>query len=198
MASRGGPSVDGLGPGSDGMDFVHRQKVASQYQLSATNKNRLKTCLFFHILLFCLMLLKMSPLLLDRLDVFILEIEELEVPKPLLWEYWWLFSMVITFIGLTSIRRNNAQSMQIYLGGIIANGVIPVLVGLTYYFSDFWTYLNTRSLDKVQTWQGLPYALLWYGFLLAALQVHLFSIYFASNLVSAWRLKGTGAPKKVD
>ena len=48
---------------------------------SALSKSRLKACLFFHILLFFLMMAKLSADILDRLDIFILEIEELEVPK---------------------------------------------------------------------------------------------------------------------
>lgn len=48
---------------------------------SAQSKSRLKACLFFHILLFFLMLAKLSADIFDRLDIFILEIEELEIPK---------------------------------------------------------------------------------------------------------------------
>lgn len=48
---------------------------------SAQNKSRLKYCIFFHYLLFFAMLAKLSADILDRLDIFILEIEELQVPK---------------------------------------------------------------------------------------------------------------------
>ena len=50
---------------------------------SALNKSRLKFCIFFHYLLFFVMLGKLSADILDKLDIFILEIEELRVPKPL-------------------------------------------------------------------------------------------------------------------
>lgn len=50
---------------------------------SALNKSRLKICIFFHYLLFFVMLAKLSADILDKLDIFILEIEELRVPKPL-------------------------------------------------------------------------------------------------------------------
>ncbi|CAG7835580.1 unnamed protein product [Allacma fusca] len=185
MASRGGPMVEG----TDGTDFMHRQRVASQYSLSAQNKSRLKTCIFCHLLLFFVMVLKISPVILDRLDIFLLEIEELEIPKPLFWELWWCVSAPVAFIGLSSMRRNDVKAVQIYMGGTIANGVIPVLVGTVYYFSDVWSYLSTRSTRNIQMWQGYPYGLLWYAFLLVALQVHGFSLYFASNLFSAWRVK---------
>jgi len=48
---------------------------------SALNKSRLKYCIFFHYLLFFAMLAKLSADILDRLDIFILEIEELQVPE---------------------------------------------------------------------------------------------------------------------
>lgn len=48
---------------------------------SAQNKSRLKYCIFFHYLLFFAMLAKLSADILDRLDIFILEIEELQIPK---------------------------------------------------------------------------------------------------------------------
>lgn len=175
--------------GSDGYDFMHRQRVASQYLLSAVNKSRLRTCIFIHIILWFVMLIKLSPVICDKLDIFVLEIEEMEIPKPLFWEYWWCVSVFVAAVGLYSIRRNNVQFAQIYLGGTIANGIIPILYAGFYYFSDVWTYLNTRSTKNIHVWQGFPYGLLIYAFLLVALQVHGFSLYFASNLVSAWRLK---------
>jgi len=44
------------------------------------NKGRLRKCIFFHLILALLMITKLMPDFLDRLDIFILEIEELEVP----------------------------------------------------------------------------------------------------------------------
>ena len=73
--------------------------------------------------------------------------------QPLFWEYWWCISLPVAFVGLSAIRKNNIQSLQIYVGGTIANGIVPVLVALTYYFADVWTYVNTRSTKKIQTWQ---------------------------------------------
>ena len=38
-----------------------------------------------------------------RFDVFVLELEELFVPKPLLWEWLWLLSTPVTILGKISI-----------------------------------------------------------------------------------------------
>lgn len=51
------------------------------FYFSAQNKSRLKYCIFFHYLLFFAMLAKLTSDILDRLDIFVLDIEELEVPK---------------------------------------------------------------------------------------------------------------------
>lgn len=50
------------------------------YDSSALNKSRLKYCVFFHHALFLVMLAKLSADILDKLDIFILEIEELQIP----------------------------------------------------------------------------------------------------------------------
>ncbi|TGZ42191.1 Protein jagunal [Temnothorax longispinosus] len=122
--------------GTDGSDYGHRQKIATHYQVSATNKSRLKYCIFFHYLLFFVMLAKLSADILDHLDIFILEIEELQIPQ------------------------------------------------------DVWTYLTIGKSENIHLWQGLPYGVLWYAFILLASQVHCFSLYFSWNLLVAWRTRG--------
>ena len=56
-------------------------ELSVHYENNSPFKSGLKTCIFFHLLLFFVMLLKLSPVILDKLDVFVLEIEELEIPK---------------------------------------------------------------------------------------------------------------------
>ncbi|KAL0276461.1 UNVERIFIED_CONTAM: hypothetical protein PYX00_004029 [Menopon gallinae] len=186
MASRGGPMV----AGTDGTDYTHRQTVASHYQTSALNKSRLKYCIFFHYLLFFAMLAKLSADILDRLDIFILEIEELKVPQPLWWEYIWCLSIIMTFFGLTAIRRNRIQTLKQYMYGIGVLGYGTTIYATLYYFGDFWTYITTGDTKSIHMWQGYPYALLWYAFISAAFQVHFFSLYFSWNLINAWKAKG--------
>lgn len=180
--------------GTDGTDFSHRQQIAAHYQTSVLNKTRLKYTIFFHYILFFIMLAKLSADILDRLDIFILEIEELLIPKPLLWEYIWCLSLVVSFLGLSSIRKNNISTMKKYVYGIITFGYLPILYAVVYYFNDFWTYITLEPEEKVEDkeirmWQGFPYALLWYIFIVLALQVHTFSLYFSNNLIQSWRLR---------
>uniref|UniRef100_A0A182VQQ7 DUF1989 domain-containing protein n=1 Tax=Anopheles minimus TaxID=112268 RepID=A0A182VQQ7_9DIPT len=191
MASRGGPMV----LGTDGTDFEHRQRVAAHYQISALNKSRLKYCIFFHYLLFFVMLIKLSADILDRLDIFILEIEELQIPTPLWWEYFWCLSVFLSFLGLAAARGNRVNDMKKYMVGISTIAFVPLLYCIFYYLNDVLEYLSLEEgtdLDDTDifVWQGYPYGLLWYGFVLMAFQVHFFSLFFAWNLIKAWRARG--------
>ncbi|KAI4497855.1 hypothetical protein M0802_006971 [Mischocyttarus mexicanus] len=182
--------------GTDGSDYNHRQKVAGQYQVSATNKSRLKYCIFFHYLLFFVMLAKLSADILDRLDIFILEIEELLIPQtfflcqPLWWEYIWCTSLLLSFLALSAIKKNKVKTLQRYMIGLVILGYGSILYAMVYYFKDVWRYLTVGKTEDIQLWQGLPYGMLWYAFILLASQVHSFSLYFSWNLIIAWKTRG--------
>lgn len=163
----------------------------NSFIFSALNKSRLKYCIFFHYLLFFAMLAKLLADILDRLDFFILEIEELQVPKPLLWEYLWCLSILPTFLGLSAIKKNKIKAIKQYIYGIGLFGYGTSFFGAIYYFGDCWTYIRSGETEVIQMWQGFPYAILWYAFILVAFQVHFFSIYFAWNLMNAWKTKGS-------
>ncbi|KPJ03444.1 Protein jagunal [Papilio xuthus] len=191
MASRGGVMVTG----TNGADFEHREKIAIQYQLSALNKSRLKYCVFFQHVLFIVMVAKLSADILDKLDIFILEIEELQIPPPLWWEYIWCLSLLLSFLALAAIKRNNITNLRRYMYGIVFLGFGPLLYGLVYYCGDVWRYLtkdedeDTSEMD-IELWQGFPYGLLWYAFIFLACQVHFFQLYFCTALLKAWRARG--------
>lgn len=186
MASRNGPTA----MGTDGRDFLHRQRVASQYQVSAQNKYRLKVCLFVHLLLFIFMAVKLVPDILDKLNVFILEVEELEVPKPVKWEYLWTFSMIYSFFAMSACKKNSTFFLQVYLGGIIAMGLAPAVFAVCFYLPDVYRFISTGSSEGQLVWQGYPYSMMNMAFLLVALQVHVFSFFFSVRLLSAWKVRG--------
>jgi len=190
MASRAGP----VAAGTDGTDFMHRETVASHYQVSALNKSRLRKCIFSHLLLALVMLLKLLPDLLDKLDIFILEIEELEVPTPLKWEYVWVLGSLASFLGLTAIKKNRIMMMQVYFGLVNAFATVPVLLAAMIHFAEFFAYCTKDATDGLTMWQGYPLSVLWYCFILAATQVHVFTLIFSYKLIVAWR--GRTAAKK--
>ncbi|KAJ8950361.1 hypothetical protein NQ314_007896, partial [Rhamnusium bicolor] len=143
-------------PATDGSEHAFRQRVATHYQISALNKSRLKYCIFFHYLLFFAMLAKLSADILDKLDIFILEIEELSIPKPLWWEYIWCISLLLSFFGLDAIKKNKVNPMRNYIMGLALFGFLPLVYAIIYYFSDVWTYLTfdeEEDLEEIKMWQ---------------------------------------------
>lgn len=97
------------------------------------------------------MLVKLTSDILDRLDIFVLEIEELEVPEPLWWEYIWLTSLLSSFMGLSAARGNKIRDMQKYMMAISILAVMPLFYCFVYYFGDVWEYLTMDTdtdLDK--------------------------------------------------
>merc|ERR1712142_996651 len=102
---------------------------------------------------------------------FVLEVEELFVPKPLIWEWLWLLSVPVTFFGLSACKHSSLKSIKQFLIGTLVCSLLPVLLGIT---------------ENIMVWQGYPYAMLWYAFFFVSLQVHLYQIYFANCLMQAW------------
>jgi len=111
------------------------------------NKYRLKWTIFIHHLLFFVMLIKLMPEILDIMDIFILEVEELFVPKPYLWEYVWVLSVPITFFGLSACAKNNMISIRRFMLGSIMVALLPVLIGMAMHASQMYTFLFTEDSE---------------------------------------------------
>jgi len=158
--------------------------------VSALNKTRLKFCIFLHLLLFIAMCCKLAEDILDRLDIFILELEELYIPKPRIWEWMWSSSIIFSLVGLTSIRNNKVSSMKFYVVITFLLAICPCLYAAIYYFNDLWNFIEQRDLSKVsEVWSGYPVALVWYSFLVVAIQIHFFQLFFAIKLIFAWNVR---------
>lgn len=96
------------------------------------------------------MLAKLSADILDRLDIFILEIEELQVPTPLWWEYIWCISIFMSFIALPAIKGNRIKDMQKYIIGLTVTALLPLLYCIIYYFSDIVDYLSLDDETDIE------------------------------------------------
>lgn len=143
-----------------------------------------------HYILFFVMLVKLFPDILDRLDIFFLEIEELYVPKPRYWEWIWTASVLTTIWGLKAVRKNNVNSIRVYAVTTFLTALCPVLYALYYYLNDIWEFIDTRSTENItDLWQGYPVALIWYAFLVTASQVHLFQLLFSWRLNKSWAVR---------
>jgi len=156
------------------------------YDFSALNKNRLKWCIFTHYILVLAIITKLMPEILDKLDIFVLEVEELFVPKPLLWEWLWLLSVPVTFFGLSACSKSSYKNIKKFALGTLLCSLLPILIGGCCYAADCYEFVTEGITDNVAMWQGLPYAMLWYVFFFVAIQVHVFELYFANCLMQAW------------
>ncbi|ENN74262.1 protein jagunal [Dendroctonus ponderosae] len=180
-------------PSAGGEDHTFRQRIAVQYQQSAVNKSRLKYCVFLHYFLCFAMLAKLVPYILDRFNWFILIVEELEVPEPFAWEWFWLSSITASAFCLDAIKKNSVTSMRNYIISIVLLGYLPILYALVFWFSEVYIFLVSDDyFDVVDLvyWRMYPCGLLWYAFLMIALQVHSFSMYFSFKLITAWKTRG--------
>lgn len=185
MSSRSGPRATG----SDGMDFLHRERVAGHYKTSATNKWRMKFVSILHIFLLLLMLARLST------SLFVMfgfrppsMLQRMKLPRGNSWEFAWLMSGAATLVGLMALRRNKIVLLKQYMLGIITFGLGPVFYALYDLCDDMWDYYNTH--DAKLKFQGFPLVILWSMFLAISMQLHFFGIYFAWQLKAAWQPRG--------
>lgn len=154
---------------------------------SANAKYYLKLTFYLHFLLYALVLLKLSEDLLDRADIFILELQELQIPKPDLWEWLYGVSFFANFFAGRAMRSNSARLMNLYhiLTWTLSLG--PILVAQFQYFPDFITFLQERDIEKlVYVWRSIPLSVVFEAFSLVALQVHLMQAFYAYKLWKIW------------
>lgn len=96
------------------------------------------------------MLAKLSADILDRLDIFILEIEELQIPAPLWWEYIWCISILTSFIGLSAAKGNRIKDMKKYIIGLVVTAILPLFYCAIYYFSDVIDYMSLNEETDIE------------------------------------------------
>jgi len=186
MASREGPRAEG----SDGTDFLHRERVASRYETSAAYKTRLRYVIYLHLLLVALMVFRLSAgffLLFSVQPPTVLQ--ELEMPSAQMWEFVWLMTGFASLFGLAALHRNRAFLVQQYIIGTVVFGLGPIFYGIISMLDDLLEFWDTRE-TKI-TFFGFPAVLLWNIFLLIALQVHAFGLWSAWTLVGAWKSRGS-------
>jgi len=162
-------------------------------QPTVTNKSRLRLSIFLHVALFALMLLRLSTSLLVMFSIrppsFL---QRLHFPKACVWEYVWLVSIQASIFAYIALKRNRAFLLKQFILGTVVFGLGPILYAAYDLSDDFTDYWKNRQMTV--KFLGFPMVLLWGMFVAICLQVHGFSIYFATRLIIAWQSKGE--PKK--
>lgn len=159
--------------GTDGSDFKHRESIAEHYQISALNKGRLRTCVFSHLVLAVVLVVK---IVIDVLRVKYNYDPKVSAPLTVKWGYrLWLIGCIAIFIGFNAIRKNKVLLLQVYFGLVALLSIVPTLL----------------PIDQIM--KGYPMGWFYYCFSMISMQVHIFSLIFSWKLIVVW--KGQSAAK---
>ncbi|XP_015922496.1 protein jagunal [Parasteatoda tepidariorum] len=165
-----------------------KSKSVPLFKLTALYKSRLKSCIFLHIIFCFVLLAKLSEDILDSMDVFILQLEELYIPKPLFFEYIYAASSILSIFALRALAHN-LGSLKAYAAAVVVFSICPLLIGLIYFFYDVLEYTDKKDEAEIEKYNGIPLCLIYYGYILIALQIHFFSLYFTAKLLKIWKTK---------
>ena len=107
------------------------------------------------------------------------------LPPPRPWEYAWIISLVGVVLGWRSMPKNERGLLRQYIIGTVVFGLLPVVYGVIDQSDDLYAYLN----EKKSTGHifGYPAVVMWFMFLTVATQIHGFGLYFAAQLMKAWK-----------
>lgn len=148
-----------------------------------------------HILLYVLLLLK---LLEEILDIFAIDwgpLERMNIPSAKPWELSWLSSLIpMTMCFLAMPKNKDTLMLKAYYGFFLC-GLLPLAIGAGTLLPDLLDYVKNPKKDDVETILGFPAVVLSFMFIAVALQLHGFSMYFASHLVRIWRPREPKTPK---
>lgn len=171
--------------GTDGSDFLHRERVAAHYHISAQTKSRLRLLIYLHFLLALLVFVQILTYHVPALTNF-------QVPHPHLWQYIWLLTVIPSIFGLLSMNRNHVPYMKIFFRGTVLFGLGTIITTIILNLSELFTFKKLKrnhQLDEVdpETFLGFPLLVLWYIFLIITVQIHAFGLYMANVLLKSWQ-----------
>ena len=112
-----------------------------------------------------------------------------EVPKPQIWQYIWLTSLIPGLAGYLSLNRSVVSLMTFYYRGTVFLGLGPVLITMIMNATDLLEYAQTKQSSN--TYHEFPVIIIWYAYLFVAIQIHAFGIYFSRVLLKIWKKEST-------
>lgn len=131
------------------------------------------------------MLGRLLPGIAGAFGFTVVSLRRLDLPHPRPWEYAWLASLLAAVIGWRSTPQNNLLLLKQFILGTVVFGLAPVCFGFFDLKKDIILYLQERKYTYEML--GFPAVLLWSAFMLIALQLHIFSLYFSYVLLRAWK-----------
>lgn len=114
-------------------------------------------------------------------------LQKLRLPAAKNWEIIWLLGNVITcLVGIISLLRNRPTLVRLYAAGSLLCGLVPTLYAAGFdVVDDLLQFYHTRHSKLM--FQGIPVVILWSVFLASAIQLHIYTLYFAWSLLRAWK-----------
>uniref|UniRef100_A0A8P4GEC1 Jagunal homolog 1a n=1 Tax=Dicentrarchus labrax TaxID=13489 RepID=A0A8P4GEC1_DICLA len=123
MTSRVGPRA----AGTNGSEFKHRERVAPQYQMSASLKAEVRKLNLVHLLIWLLVAAQMT------VSHFQLVSHD-TVSMPYQWEYPYLLSLLPLLCSSLSLPKNNISYLVISMISAGLAAALPPWEGLPLYF----------------------------------------------------------------
>lgn len=173
MASRAGPRA----AGTDGSDFQHRERVAMHYQMSVTLKCEIKKLIYVHLVIWLLLVAKMSVGHLRLLS-------HDQVAMPYQWEYPYLLSIVPSLLGLLSFPRNNISYLVLSMISMGLFSIAPLIYGSMEMFPAAQQLYRHGKAYRFLF--GFSAVSVMYLVLILAVQVHAWQLYYSKKLLDSW------------
>jgi len=172
--------------GTEGHDYVHRERVASQYTDSVLNKKRLKLNLGCHFAMVLLLALRVSPLM----SLFARKSDD--VPPAMQWEEVWLLSLIPSVLCFYAISRNHVAAMQASITMTLMFGCGPLFYGAFVMMDDAFIFFtaNEEKIRAAPLFFGFPVVMIRFMFIALALQIHAFAVFLQFKLINAWNTRG--------
>lgn len=171
-------------------DFLRLRERTAGNSKSAVllSKYRLKCAVTVQVLMVMTMAFRLSVALYVMVGIRPpRSLQKLRLPAAKNWEIVWLLGNVVTcLIGVTALLRNRPTLVRFYSAGSVLCGVVPTLYAAAFdVFDDLLHFYHTHHSKLM--FQGIPVVILWSIFLAAAIQLHIYTLYFAWSLLRAWK-----------
>lgn len=173
MKSRGGPRA----AGTDGGDFKHREKIFSQYQMSAPLKSEVRKLNIIHLLIW---LLVAAQAIISHLNL----VSSDTVAAPYQWEYPYLLSVLPLLFSSLSLPKNNISYLVISMISSGLFSIAPLIYGSMEMFPGAaQLYRHGMAYRFIFGYSAVT---VMYLVMIIALQVHAWQIYYSKKLLDAW------------
>ncbi|XP_077132460.1 protein jagunal homolog 1 [Ranitomeya variabilis] len=173
MASRAGPRA----AGTDGTDYLHRERVANHYQMSVSLKNEIKKLIYAHIVIWVLLAAQTTVAQLKLVSHDL-------VAMPYQWEYPYLLSIVPSLFGLFAFPRNNISYLVISMISTGLFSIAPLIYGSMEMFPMAQQlYRHGKAYRFIF---GFSAVSVMYLVMVVAVQVHAWQIYYSKKLLDSW------------